>query len=105
MTKEEAIKLIDDRMCFGRGKWTDRHMPEIDVYWQAGRMAIKALEQPERKTGKWIPYDVTNRNMTNTFQCSNCNRYIYLPILIYADEMEYNFCPNCGSYNGGEKYD
>lgn len=47
MTNEEAIKLIDDRMCFGRGKWSEHHRPVIDEYWQAGEMAIKALEQPE----------------------------------------------------------
>ena len=47
MTREEAIKLIDDRMCFGRGKWSKHHMPERDIYWIAGEMAIKALEQPE----------------------------------------------------------
>lgn len=50
MTREEAVKLIDDRMCFGRGKWSDHHMPEKDAYWQAGQMAIKALEEPQ-----WIP--------------------------------------------------
>lgn len=44
MTNEEAIKLIDDRMCWGRGKWSKHHMPEIDEYWQAGLMAIEALK-------------------------------------------------------------
>lgn len=44
MTREEAIKLIDDRMCWGRGKWSKHHMPEIDEYWQAGLMAIEALK-------------------------------------------------------------
>ena len=52
MTREEAIKLIDDRMCFGRGKWSKHHMPERDAYWEAGEMAIEALEQPEQR---WIP--------------------------------------------------
>ena len=51
MTKEEAIKLIDDRMCFGRGEWSEHHKPEIDIYWQAGEMAIKALEAEPH----WIP--------------------------------------------------
>ena len=55
MTKEEAIKLIDDRMCFGRGKWSEHHRPVIDEYWQAGEMAIKALEAEPQ----WIP--VTER--------------------------------------------
>ena len=61
MTNEEAIKLIDDRMCFGRGKWSEHHRPVIDEYWQAGEMAIKALEQPEiircKDCKHWIPYD------------------------------------------------
>ena len=56
MTKEEAIKLIDDRMCFGRGKWSEHHKPEIDIYWQAGEMAIKALEAEPH----WIPVDLEN---------------------------------------------
>lgn len=51
MTNEEAIKLIDDRMCFGRGKWSEHHRPVIDEYWQAGEMAIKALEVEPH----WIP--------------------------------------------------
>ena len=44
MTNEEAIKLIDDRMCFGRGKWSEHHRPVIDEYWQAGEMAIRILQ-------------------------------------------------------------
>ena len=51
MTNEEAIKLIDDRMCFGRGRWSEHHRPVIDEYWQAGEMAIKALEAEPH----WIP--------------------------------------------------
>ena len=50
MTKSEAVELIDERMCFGRGKWSKYHMPEIDDYWKAGEMAINALEQTA-----WIP--------------------------------------------------
>ena len=53
MTKEEAIKLIDDRMCFGRGKWSEHHRPVIDEYWQAGEMAIKALGTEPH----WIPVE------------------------------------------------
>ena len=55
MTNEEAIRLVDDRMCYGRGKWSRHHQPVIDEYWQAGEMAIKALEAEPH----WIP--VTER--------------------------------------------
>lgn len=47
MTWEEAIKWIDDRMCFGRGTFTEHHPPNIDECWQAGMMAIKALQREE----------------------------------------------------------
>ena len=44
MTREEAIKWIDDRMCWGRGTFTKHHPPNIDECWQAGLMAIEALK-------------------------------------------------------------
>jgi hypothetical protein len=45
MTKWEAIKWINDRMCWGRGKFTKNHPPTIDEYWEAGLMAIEALKK------------------------------------------------------------
>jgi len=50
MKISEAIKWIDNRMCWGRGQWTEHHQPIIDEPWQAGRMAIEAL-----KATQWIP--------------------------------------------------
>lgn len=44
MTREEAIKWIDDRMCYGRGTFTINHPPNFDECWEAGRMAIEALK-------------------------------------------------------------
>ena len=60
---------------------------------------LKALPsaEPERKTGKWIPwkayYDKDHKSWTDELKCSECGYQ-------WGDE-EYNFCPNCGSYNGG----
>ena len=48
MSTKEAVELIDNRMCFGRGKWSKHHMPVRDAYWIAGEMAIKALQALER---------------------------------------------------------
>ena len=44
MKKKDAIKWIDDRMCWGRGTFTTNHLPNIDECWEAGRMAIEALQ-------------------------------------------------------------
>lgn len=92
MTKTEAIKLIDDRMCFGRGKWSEHHMPEIDDYWKAGQMAIKALKQPEREKGKWIDAypDIEPNPMFMYAICSVCG-------CEQAISNKLNFCPDCGS--------
>ena len=43
--------------------------------------------EPERKMGKWIED-----------RCSECGCYVY-----HGDVR--NFCPNCGSYNGGDNDD
>ena len=51
MTDEEAIKWINDRMCWGRGKFTEHHPPVFDECWEAGGMAIEAL----KSRPKWIP--------------------------------------------------
>lgn len=44
MKKKEAIKWVNDRMCWGRGTFTANHLPNIDECWEAGRMAIEALQ-------------------------------------------------------------
>lgn len=44
MTRWEAIKWVNDRMCWGRGKFTKNHPLTIDECWEAGAMAIEALK-------------------------------------------------------------
>ena len=55
---------------------------------------IKAMPSvtPERKTGKWIRVSP----MTDTLMCSECGYNIL------GEEFKSNFCPDCGSYNGGD---
>lgn len=89
MNNEEAIKLIDDRMCFGRGKWSEHHRPVIDEYWQAGEMAIKALQnEPPRMKGRWIDY--TDDGYVECPFCgsaTNCD----------GDISELHYCFSCGA--------
>ena len=49
----------------------------------------------ERKTGKWLP---ENRTMDAFWVCSECG----FPSEAHAANILYNYCPNCGSYNGGD---
>ncbi len=49
MTREEAIQWVNNRMCWGRGTFTENHPPNFDECWEAGYMAIEALKND------WIP--------------------------------------------------
>ena len=72
MSNEEAIKLVDDRMCFGRGEWSEHHQPVIDDYWQAGDMAIKALK--ENQNSKAALNRVPSEQ-SEIIRCKDCKFY------------------------------
>ena len=65
-------------------------------------LCVDALEklpsaQPERKKGKWILECDAEGEGDNLYRCPECG-------CNYSCQ-EYdipNFCPNCGSYNGGK---
>lgn len=59
----------------------------IDSYFAKYIDAIPAADVVERKTGKWLWLDGV--------RCSNCNHKFQTTGLT-------SYCPNCGSYNGGE---
>ena len=85
MTKKEAIKVIDGRF-------------EIMDYCENARLeealdlAIKALEQPERKKGKWI------YNSPVTMKCDQCGL-----VIKDWDWHRFKYCPNCIAEMRGEK--
>lgn len=55
----------------------------------------RALEQCQR-TGRWIfKYFDSDTGIRNTGWCSECDKPF---VGIYK-----NYCPNCGSFNGGEQ--
>lgn len=52
--------------------------------------------EPERKTGEWI----TSDDMYETGICSCCRYDTQEPVSYVITNFVY--CPNCGSYNGGD---
>ena len=95
---EQAVK--DCRNC-KHGKYNDYH----DTYFCYNAEDCSNWDkwepsaEPERKKGKWI-------HKHCVWFCSKCGenptkgmRYVQ-----GRDEL-YDFCPKCGSYNGGEKDD
>ena len=75
---------------------------KVDGYSEGELNMLKAVlyelrflssAQPERKKGKWIGVNP----MVDTLMCSECGENII------SEEFKSNYCPNCGSYNGGEQ--
>lgn len=76
-------------------------MPENDfLEW----LNADAQDMPtaEHKTGKWIGYNIEKDGWKRTdgspvfMRCSECNG-----IVLNNGSPHWNFCPKCGSYNGG----
>ena len=84
MTREEAIRLLNemDMMCSYEDDYGD--MIDRDPYQDALDMAIKALEQ-QPKTGHWEKY------FDDYVKCSKCGELVKF-------HHNYKHCPNCGSY-------
>jgi len=59
------------------------------------RLKVLPSAQPERKTGRWIDDSNEEEYFTN---CSECGYQLD----VRADHGYFNYCPNCGSFNGGE---
>lgn len=69
-------------------KYNDLEVEVIDV-------------EPQRMRGRWVGVDFDGYADGNpvyyTWKCSVCN------CLVEDEEPTWNYCPNCGSYNGGEE--
>lgn len=72
---------------------------EIDTSWdweeQYANCPLQEVE-PERKKGKWMWLTDIN----GFVRCSSCGTFWDYSII---DTLHFHFCPNCGSYNGGEE--
>lgn len=81
MTREEAIAKIN-RL---RNEYNDQYIDYCGVN-EAVNMAIEALKA-EPKRGRWV------REPNCWYRCAVCGDH-YPSI---ADNMKYNYCPNCGA--------
>lgn len=84
MTREEAKEYI---------------IKHCNLNWDTGtrwnnamECAVKALEQPERKHGKWVK---EYWNGEHTRKCSACN--ITQTVTTYMGKVNFNYCPYCGA--------
>ena len=104
MNREEAIKRIRD---FGLYHAIE-DLPFSTSTVEAFEMAIQALEEPERKTGKWKVYNVLDYAQRPTgkkiLRCPFC-KYMtgeFRSRVDYYHKLT-NFCPNCGAKMDGKE--
>lgn len=83
MTRKEAKEYII--------KHCNPHRNTGTRWDDAMECAIKALEEPERKKGKWLIKP--HKMMGEAPCCSECGIF---------EPMERNYCPNCGADMRGE---
>lgn len=76
---------------------TDRAQELKEAMW-VGYMAAKK-EQPERKKGKWIEIGEETGAFNIRYVIRKCSECGWSHSLVIPK----NYCPNCGSYNGGEQ--
>ena len=81
MTREEAIEYI--RYCMCEGRLVGNTTPIIDEKWQAGIMAIKALEQEPildeiraeiEALIEWHDCPIEYDNGNDAWYCEACNQ-------------------------------
>lgn len=60
----------------------------------AKRLLLQMPSAELRKRGKWIKF-----NNSCTIRCNQCGK----KMTSLCDIQLPNYCPNCGSYNGGEE--
>jgi len=100
MTRDEAIKCLQNLE-----KSLDGYYGLNEKGKTTFNMAIKALKQPERNTGKWIP---CSERLPKTHETGNSFSGIYMqssPVLVYGVpeyEEEYGFhvVTYCDDKNG-----
>ena len=78
----------------------------LAMKWSDIQTCIELLPSADRPTGHWIEkevFDNQDSEVIESYQsarCSHCGKYHTTPYSYFFDN--YNFCPNCGSYNGGD---
>lgn len=85
MKKNEAISILATSA-------RPREQKDRERYDEAVKMAVDALNEPERKTGKWINAypDIEPNPMLMYGICSVCGFEQSI-----SDKLKY--CPNCGA--------
>lgn len=90
ISRQAAIEAMAELQ--GRAS-TKAELKGISKAWKR----IKQLPPIQPKRGRWISADAIFGGVP--FYCSECGENTRDTVM---GKPRWNFCPNCGSYNGGE---
>jgi hypothetical protein len=68
---------------------------------------IKTLPPAQPKRGRWLYCEDTTADCVDGYRCDQCGFFVPWDYQHKSIDYikDYNFCPKCGSYNGGEQDD
>jgi DNA-directed RNA polymerase subunit RPC12/RpoP len=96
--KGEPMRAIDgDALIDKYGDWyIEEGTEEGYIGTIKGIVDSMPTIEPERKTGEWISKGY------GEYRCSSCRGIVDLDTEILMSIKSFDYCPYCGSYNGGE---
>ena len=90
--EQEVIRSVFDAYIGDIKAVSNKDRPTVDMLEKVKNKAIKALEQPTRKVGKWILHE--ENSASSSYHCSVCNRLINV---LWNEELsDYSYC-HCGA--------
>lgn len=89
ISRQAAIDAMGERPLVWN-EWADEYELGQRNQYDSDRLAVESVPsaEPERKTGHWIEHYGDSK-------CSECGYVLKI--------HDTNYCPDCGSYNGGEE--
>ena len=98
ISRRAAISVIAKWMLEYGGEGEERE--RIALKKAAEEINVLPSAQPERKTGRWLP---DTRTFEMMFVCSECKASLHVDTINLKPSWDY--CPYCGSFNGGENWE
>ena len=94
ISKEAVIEVIED---YPHGDWNLETMNDMVD-------RIKQLQPAQPKRGRWLYCEDTTADCVDGYRCDQCGFFVPWDYQHKSIDYikDYNFCPNCGSYNGGK---
>ena len=111
--RQEAIEALDEQIeqC-NKALGSFDISPKDEYAIKVERASLEAYKEQlenmpsaEPKRGKWIYCEDSTADCVDGYRCDQCGFFVPWDYQHKSIDYikDYNFCPKCGSYNGGEQ--